>query len=123
MRITETILLVLCKVISREELAPLILVSLSGLNDPELNAASGVCVYLNAVTKARGDELGDKVPELVAGLMGALANIVSEKTMNGTLHVVKNLAAHHLLALVDEILDTIPPPHPPHVVKSLQVMN
>lgn len=78
--------------------------SLPGLSDPELNASAGVCVYLNAVTQQRGSELGAAIPQLVSGFLTALQKIQHQKTLNGTLHALKNLASYHLIPVVDELL-------------------
>ena len=112
---------VLSKVVLKEELSDLILVSLSGLNDVEENCARGVCVYLNAMTKLRGEELKEFLPQLISGIMNALSKIDNEKTIVGTLAAIKNLATHHLSSTIDEILK-IAPPHPDYVKKSLQII-
>ena len=67
----------------------LLLASLTGLNDPQLSSTSGTCVVFNGLVKARGAELAPKVPELVAGLLAALANISNDQTLNGTLHAMR----------------------------------
>ena len=94
----------LCTTIPKDDLADLILSSLPGLSDPELNASAGVCVYLNAITSQRGAELGEAIPALIAGISTALTRITHQKTYNGTLHALKNLATHHLLPVLDELL-------------------
>ena len=112
---------VLSKIVLKEELTDLILVSLGGLNDVEENCARGVCVYLNAMTKLRGEELKDFLEPLISGIMSALSKIDNEKTIVGTLAAIKNLATHHLTSTIDEILK-IAPPHPDYVKKSLQII-
>lgn len=113
---------VLCRTIPKDDLPDLILSSLPGLSDPELNASAGVCVYLNAITSQRGAEVGEAIPDLVNGIGAALQKIQHAKTLNGTLHALKNLASHHLSAVVDELLKTPKLPHPEHVVKSFQAI-
>lgn len=112
---------VLSKLVLREELTDLILVSIGGLNDVEENCARGVCVYLNAMTKLRGQELRDFLAALVAGILSALSKITNEKTVVGTLAAIKNLAAHHLSQTIDELLK-VPNPHPDYLKKSFQLI-
>jgi hypothetical protein len=77
-------------------------------------------VYLNAITQTRGGELKDAIPDLVDGLTNALQKITHQKTMNGTLHALKNLASHHLGPVVNELLKPTALPHPEHIVKCFQ---
>jgi hypothetical protein len=70
---------VLCQVVPSDDLADLLVSSLPGLCDPELNASAGVCVYLNAITLQRGAELGPAIPALVEGLLAALVKITHAK--------------------------------------------
>lgn len=111
---------VLCKVVVADDLCELILSSLPGLWDPEINASAGVCVYLNALTSTRGPELGDAIPDLVDGITGALLKITHQKTLNGTLHALKNLASHHLQRVLDELMKPPTLPHPEHIVRCFQ---
>lgn len=113
---------VLCElVLDVDEMANMLLKVLSALNDPELTSAAGTCVALNAMLKLRGHQLQKSVPELITGMLQAMAGISEEKTMNGTLHSLRTLASHHLLDVLQVLIDT-PLPHSIHVAKSLQVI-
>lgn len=68
-------------------------------------------VFLGLI-KARGKELGARVPELVSALTTEMGRITHEQTLNATLHAVRNLAAHHTLPVIDQLL-AVPVPHPP----------
>jgi hypothetical protein len=46
--------------------------------------------------------------------------LLVRKTFNGTVHALKNLAGHHLGAVVNELLAVPTLPHPDHVVKCFQ---
>jgi hypothetical protein len=77
------------KVVPSDDLADLLVSSLPGLCDPELNASAGVCVYLNAITLQRGAELGPAIPALVEGLLAALVKITHPKvTTLFVLHIM-----------------------------------
>lgn len=98
---------------------------MEGLQDSQLSSSSGTCVMLNGLVKARGEELAEKVPELVAGLLKAMDSIKEEKTMNGTLHTLRSLATHHCLGVLEQLLVTPlahATSHRETVVKSLQVL-
>lgn len=109
-----------------------------GLTDSQLSSASGTCVVLNGrssvtglpsnqilcifcspltrcnqigLIKARGKELANRVPELVAALTEEMGRITHEQTLNATLHAVRNLATHHTLPVIDQLL-AVPVPHP-----------
>jgi HEAT repeat protein len=56
----------------------------------------------------------------VSGIVEALPNIKHAKTVNGTVHALKNLATHHLNLVVEELLKVPTLPHPEHVVKCFQ---
>ena len=91
------------------------------MTDPQSSSTSGTCVVLNGLIKARGKELLPKIPELVEGIVNALATISNEQTRNGTLHSLKSLAVHHQQRVVDKLL-TFPVPHAQHVIKSFQIL-
>lgn len=54
-------------------------------------------------------------------LIGEMKKITVEQTLNATLHAVRNLAHHHRLQVMNELL-AVPVPHPTQVVKSFQVI-
>ncbi len=111
---------VLCRVVPSDDLPDLLVSSLPGLSDPELNASAGVCVYLNAITLQRGAELGSAIPQLVEGILVALTKIQHDKTKKGTVHALKNLAGHFVGPVVNELLAVTTLPHPEHVVLCFQ---
>jgi hypothetical protein len=108
----------LSKLVSSEEIADLILASLKGLTDSQVSSTNGTCVIVNGLIKTRGKELSVRIPAIVGGLIASMESISNEQTMNGTLHAIRNLASHHLLAVLDKLL-TYPVPHSTFVVKSL----
>lgn len=81
-----------------------------GLTDSQQTSTNGTCVVLNGLVKQRGEELAPHVPSVVSGLLEAMEGIVSEATMNGSLHALRNLALHHLLLVVEKLLGS-PMPH------------
>mmetsp|Transcript_7944 Transcript_7944/g.33416 ORF Transcript_7944/g.33416 Transcript_7944/m.33416 type:complete len:974 (+) Transcript_7944:72-2993(+) len=103
------------------ELTPFLVHSIKGLNDPHPSSSSGTCVMLNGMIKIRGEMVTEEVPNLVDGMLKAMESITDEKTMNGTLHSLRTLAAHHLLSVVEELLLS-PTPHSQNIVKSIQVI-
>lgn len=60
--------------------------------------------------RLRGAELSLQVPEIVMLLHTAMKSITNEQTLNGTLHSLRTLTAHHLVLVADQIL-TMPLPH------------
>lgn len=54
-------------------------------------------------------------------LIEEMKKITVEQTLNATLHAVRNLAHHHRLQVMNELL-AVPVPHPSQVVKSFQVI-
>jgi len=62
------------------------------------------------VLRLRGAELSLQVPEIVMLLHSAMKSITNEQTLNGTLHSLRTLTAHHLVLVADQIL-TMPLPH------------
>jgi hypothetical protein len=53
-------------------------------------------------------------------LIEEMKKITVDQTLNATLHAVRNLALHHRLQVMNELL-AVPVPHPVQVVKSFQV--
>eukprot|EP01113_Clastostelium_recurvatum_P024391 TRINITY_DN2913_c0_g1_i2.p1 TRINITY_DN2913_c0_g1~~TRINITY_DN2913_c0_g1_i2.p1 ORF type:complete len:827 (-),score=264.21 TRINITY_DN2913_c0_g1_i2:42-2447(-) len=113
---------VLAQMVSKEELPKLILTSMAGLTDSQQPSTNGTCVVLNGVIKLRGEELLPHVALIIGGILEAMEGIQTDATMNGTLHALRSLATHHLLPVVDQLLET-PQPHSPHVIKSFQVIG
>eukprot|EP01117_Protostelium_nocturnum_P011732 TRINITY_DN4276_c0_g1_i1.p1 TRINITY_DN4276_c0_g1~~TRINITY_DN4276_c0_g1_i1.p1 ORF type:complete len:1650 (+),score=410.28 TRINITY_DN4276_c0_g1_i1:183-5132(+) len=111
----------LSKLVTPEELPDLLISLLKGLNDPQVTSTSGACVMLNGLVKARGAELLPKVPQIITGITKAMETIVTDQTMNGTLHAVRSFAQHHELPIVSELLKS-PIPHQNHVVKCLHAI-
>ena len=62
------------------------------------------------VLRLRGAELSLQVPEIVQSLHTAMKGITNEQTLNGTLHSLRTLTAHHLVLVADQIL-TFQLPH------------
>jgi hypothetical protein len=60
-----------------------------------------------------------QVKQLTDGLLAAMEHITDPQTLNGTLHAVRTLASHHLLPVVNQLLDR-PLPHSTHTVRALQ---
>jgi hypothetical protein len=118
------------------ELYPFVQVLIEGLADKEPSSSSGVCIMLNGqcrvrlialaqgpdqargrrrrgtagVLRLRGAELSLQVPEIVQSLHTAMKTITNEQTLNGTLHSLRTLTAHHLVTVADHLL-TFPLPH------------
>eukprot|EP00005_Dracoamoeba_jomungandri_P008470 CAMPEP_0174265646 /NCGR_PEP_ID=MMETSP0439-20130205/27313_1 /TAXON_ID=0 /ORGANISM="Stereomyxa ramosa, Strain Chinc5" /LENGTH=1648 /DNA_ID=CAMNT_0015352207 /DNA_START=52 /DNA_END=4994 /DNA_ORIENTATION=- len=112
---------ILAKTISPEDLPDLLFSLFSGLTDFELSSSSGTCVVLNGMIKLRGEELEERVPEILTGLLEEMDKITHEQTLNATLHAVRNLAHHHPLPVVNHLLGQ-KVPHSANVVKSFQVI-
>eukprot|EP00727_Mastigamoeba_balamuthi_P012392 m51a1_g7776 hypothetical protein (1623) ;mRNA; f:168103-173772 len=110
---------ILAQTVPAEEAVPMLLGCFAGMLDAQATSQAGVCVAAVGMLKLRGAELGPHVPELVVGLLGAMARIASEATMNGALHALKQLATAHLIPVVKVLLDE-PMPHSAGVVRSLQ---
>jgi len=55
-------------------------------------------------------------------LIEEMKKITVEQSLNATLHAVRNLALHHRLLVMNELL-SVPVPHPPQVIKSFQVRS
>jgi hypothetical protein len=94
---------------------------LRGLGDPEASSTSGTCVVLNSCISARGTELLPQVKVLTNGLLAAMNGLSDVQSLNGTLHAVRTLASHHLLQVMNTLLDR-PLPYTQHAVKALQVL-
>lgn len=58
---------------------------------------------------------------LTDGLLVAMETISDAQTLNGSLHAVRTLATHHLLPVVNQLLER-PLPHSAHCVKALQAL-
>jgi len=119
--VMQELSLILAQLVSPEELPEMLRCLFPGLTDSQLSSASGTCVVLNGLIKARGKELGSRVAELVSALTDEMGKITHEQTLNATLHAIRNLATHHTLPVIDQLL-AVPVPHPPVVVKSFQVI-
>lgn len=110
----------LAKAIAHEfndaELFPFVEALIAGLNDPEPASASGTCIIMNGILRIRGAELSAHVPAIVKGVHSAMKTIKNDQTLNGTLHSLRTLTAHHLLLVADEIL-AMDLPHDPCVIR------
>jgi len=116
---------IIAALLAPEELSPFLLSCIEGLRDSVTTSSSGTCVILNGILKARGEELGEQVSQLVQGLVSAMDHISDEKTMNGSLHSLRSLAHHHLLGVLETLLSTPLATNTSHsetVVRSLQVL-
>ncbi|KAF2070139.1 hypothetical protein CYY_008538 [Polysphondylium violaceum] len=113
---------IISKMISLEEIPKFLEGSLKGLQDLQAFSTNGSCIMINGLIKSRGAELLDYVPTLVKGLLTSMEGITSETTMNGTLVSLRSLATHHLLPVLDVLLNDFPMPHSTHVIKSLQII-
>ena len=109
------------RLLPKSELPSFLVHAFKGLLDPNPSSSSGTCVMINGTIKIRGEELANQVESLVGGLLKAMETIKDEKTMNGTLHSLRTLAAHHLLPVIEQLLLS-PVPHSANVVRSLQVI-
>jgi hypothetical protein len=66
--------------------------------------------------------IGGETERSVLGLLiEEMKKISVDQTLNATLHAVRNLALHHRLQVMNELL-AVPVPHPSQVVKSFQVI-
>jgi hypothetical protein len=108
-------------VMSEANLLALLMGCLRGLSDPEASSTSGTCVVLNSCISVRGAELLPQVKVLTNGLLGAMNGLTDQQSLNGTLHAVRTLASHHLLQVMNTLLDR-PLPYSAHAVRALQVL-
>ncbi len=136
----------MCQLVLPEEIATLLVSTLRGLTDPEVQAASGTCVLLNGVLRIRGAELAPRVKDLVAGFMQRyvicacewvvlhcrsylrpIVNAVSTFFIFSMSEIKSDMTmngtlhslrslAHHHLPAVLDELLTAPIPHPPYVL-------
>ncbi|KYQ89059.1 hypothetical protein DLAC_10285 [Tieghemostelium lacteum] len=113
--------MIIGRMISLDEIPRFLEGSIKGLTDLQTFSTNGTCIMINGLIKNRGQELLDYVPTLVKGLVAAMDGITSDTTMNGTLVSLRSLASHHLLPVVNVLLE-YPMPHTLHVVKSLQII-
>eukprot|EP01101_Sappina_pedata_P011357 TRINITY_DN7637_c0_g1_i1.p1 TRINITY_DN7637_c0_g1~~TRINITY_DN7637_c0_g1_i1.p1 ORF type:complete len:1380 (-),score=647.08 TRINITY_DN7637_c0_g1_i1:49-4188(-) len=113
--------IIIAKRIDDAHLKPMIMSALRGLIDLDTSSSASTCVFLNGIMKSRGKVLLGEIPVIVEGILGQLAQITDDKTMNGTLHSLRNLATWHLLPVLDHLLDT-PVPHFENVKKSALIL-
>lgn len=119
--IVHQISTIAAKLLPNDELPSFLVHCFKGLTDLQASSSSGTCVMINTTIKIRGEELVSQVPSLVGGMLTAMDATKVEKTINGTLHSLRTLATHHLLAVVEELLKS-PVPHSANVVKTIQVI-
>eukprot|EP00002_Diphylleia_rotans_P016917 TRINITY_DN3289_c0_g1_i4.p1 TRINITY_DN3289_c0_g1~~TRINITY_DN3289_c0_g1_i4.p1 ORF type:complete len:875 (+),score=203.34 TRINITY_DN3289_c0_g1_i4:152-2776(+) len=91
------------------------------LGDKQPSSSSGTAVILNSLMKIRGAELKDEIPKLVNGMLLAMEAITNPHATTGTLHSTRTLARFHHVPVLQELLGH-PVPHPPNVVKMLQII-
>eukprot|EP01132_Coremiostelium_polycephalum_P004092 gene4092-5120_t len=112
---------IISKLIALDEIPKFLEGSVKGLQDLQVFSTNGTCIMINGLIKIRGGELIEYVPTLVKSLLTAMEGITSDTTMNGTLVSLRSLATHHLIPVLDQLLD-FPMPHSVHVIKSLQII-
>eukprot|EP00040_Diaphanoeca_grandis_P032327 m.195702 g.195702 ORF g.195702 m.195702 type:complete len:1632 (-) comp32581_c2_seq1:207-5102(-) len=95
---------VLAKKIDGDDLLQLLEPLFEGLLDPEASSASGACVVVNGLFRARGGELGNEVPKMIDSLKEKVEAIDNERTQTGIYRAIRTLAAHHLGAVMKKLL-------------------
>ncbi|XP_076448959.1 maestro heat-like repeat-containing protein family member 1 isoform X1 [Babylonia areolata] len=112
---------VVAKKVSSDQLYPLIESLQEGLMDCQSHSSSGACVVLNGLMKQRGNELYEKVSELLKNLHDKLSRIQFSMTKTGTLRTLRTLASHHLAPFLTALLQ-YPVPYSSEVVEIWQIL-
>ncbi|KAL6063739.1 HEAT repeat domain containing protein [Balamuthia mandrillaris] len=121
-RVMQDMCAILAEMLSLKELLLVLEHLLPGLTDSQLTSASGACIVLNGLITRRGEELEEQVPSIVSTLLQEMKKIKQESTLHATLHAVRNLALHHTLPVIEELLNCSLP-HEEVVIKSFQVIG
>jgi len=96
---------VMVKHVPADQLQSLIKQLLDGLTDPHANSSSGVCVILNSLLKSRGSQLHTEIEIILQGMLEKLVLISCQQTKTGTLKAIRNLMSHHLLTVMNCLLN------------------
>ncbi|KAH3758032.1 hypothetical protein Pelo_10162 [Pelomyxa schiedti] len=112
----------ICEMLSELEYPECLLSMLNGLLDSQPTSGNGTCVALNGIIKIRGHELLPRIPDVVEGLLRAMEGITNEKTMAGALMAMRNIAVHHLIPVLKQLLEQ-PIPFTESVCKSFQSVS
>eukprot|EP01105_Mastigella_eilhardi_P020591 TRINITY_DN4914_c0_g1_i1.p1 TRINITY_DN4914_c0_g1~~TRINITY_DN4914_c0_g1_i1.p1 ORF type:complete len:1654 (-),score=536.16 TRINITY_DN4914_c0_g1_i1:72-5033(-) len=112
---------IMCDMVSEFEFPQCLIGLLYTLNDLQTTSTNGVCIILNEVIKARGTELLPTIGNVVEGFIESMEGIKDEQTLEGSLSAFRALAQHHLIPVIQQLLEQ-PVPHPKNVQQCIQTI-
>ncbi|XP_054723118.1 maestro heat-like repeat-containing protein family member 1 [Uloborus diversus] len=89
-----------------EQLYPFLRSLIDGFCDPHPQSSTGASVVLNTIIKCRGREIRQEVPNILDAVRDKLNYIQCPQTRKGALLTFKNLADHHLSAVLVTLLNS-----------------